>query len=172
MSAFRLLALAPWVWLLAGCTLPVQGLAVEKGGLASTRPEGTIGPTGSEGSPPWQTYTVLVPSNLARTVTENASTFHLVVTDCRHKDAGRIHQDGHSDLNGWIGTEDVYIDGVTLNQSSGGHSKLQGKKSPIFQGVAYVSTSRIGNIPELCFQASGGNMIGLGFKTNTVRVRS
>lgn len=154
---------------LAGCTVRTEGLAVQKGGLSTIRPEGTIGP--NEDNPPWQTYTIELPSRLARTATGADSSFHLVVTDCRYKDAGRV-QEGRVDLKGWVSAEDVYVDGITLNASSGRHPSLKGKKGPIVRGVAYVSTSRIGSIPELCFQASGGSMIGLGFKTNTVRVSS
>lgn len=169
MSPLRMVVVVLGVLALTGCTVRTGGLSVHKAGLSTTRPEGTIGP--NEDDPPWQTYTVELPARLARTVTGADSSFHLVVTDCRYKDVGRV-QEGRIDLTGWVSVEDVYVDGITLNASSGRHPDLKGKKGPIVQGVAYVSASRIKNIPELCFQASGGSMIGLGFKTNTVRVCS
>src|SRR3989344_1745592 len=168
MSPLRMVVVVRGVLVLAGCTVGTGGLSVHKAGLSTIRPEGTIGP--NEDDPPWQTYTVELPARLAQTVTGADSSFHLVVTDCRYKDAGRV-QGGRFDLK-WVSAEDVYVDGITLNASSGRQPNLKGRKGPIVRGVAYVSTSRIRNIRELCFQASGGSMIGLGFKTNTVRVRS
>jgi hypothetical protein len=169
MSPTRLAVLALGTLALVGCTLPMNGLTVHKLGLSTTRPENTI--TGSEGNSPWQTYTVDLPSRLTRTLAGMDSTFHLSVTDCRHNDAGRI-ESGQVNTDGLISIEDVYVGGVTLNGSSTVHAKAEAIKGPLVRGVAYVSKSRIKDVPELCFRALGGSMMGVGFKSNIVRVPS
>lgn len=163
------------LWLIAlgalaagGCAMPMEGLSVEKAPLSETRPEGTIGP--NESKPPWQTYTVSMPTRAVRRLVAMQSTFHLRVTDCRRTEAGRIDS-GRVNVDGLICIEDVYVDGVTLNGSSRQHPKLEGGDDSVIRGVAYVSTSRIGDVAELCFQASGGTMLGSSFKSNVVRVR-
>jgi len=143
---------------LTGCSVPVSGLRVQAAGVAQRRPAGTIGPAGSEGPAPWLTYRVEFPSLYARTLASLDSTFHLRVTNCAPK-------------GGWITTEDVYVDGETLNGSHPGHARpLETQGAPV-QGVAYVSAAETKEARELCFQARGGSMIGLGFRSNVVRVK-
>lgn len=117
---------------LTGCTLSTSGMKVHTAGLSTIRPDGTIGPSGSEGAPPWKIYTVELPSRLARTLVGTDSTFHLRVTDCRHKDAGRL-DNGHFNIQGLIGVEDVYVDGLTLNGSSSRSSRLRESKVRLFR---------------------------------------
>jgi hypothetical protein len=138
---------------LAGCGFPMQGLRVHRTGLADTRPATTIGPSESVGSPPWQTFSVEVPSAFARLLVRADSTFHLHVTDCEH--------DGDP-----ISIEDVYVNGVPLNRP---HASLRGD-GPTTTGVTYVSRALLKSHRELCFQAMGGNMVGLAFNSNIARV--
>lgn len=154
---------------LAGCSMQMSGLRVEKAALSDVRPESTIGPT--EGDGPWQTFRVTVPRQFARRLLATRSTFHLQVKDCRYPHAGRL-ENGRFDRTGWVSVEDVYVDGLTLNGSSGRRTKLADSSGPIVTGVAYVSNLRIGSTPELCFQAVGGSMIGAKFQSNIVRLRT
>lgn len=154
---------------LAGCTMQMSGLRVEKTALSDVRPESTIGPTEDDG--PWQTFRVTAPSQFVRRLLAMQSTFHLQVKDCRFPHAGRL-ENGRFDETGWVTVEDVYVDGLTLNGSSGRRTKLAGSSGPIVTGVAYVSTSRISSTPELCFQAVGGSMMGAKFQSNIVRLRT
>jgi hypothetical protein len=146
----------------------MNGLKVSKAGVVSSRPLGTIGPNVQDG--PWQTFAVEVPSSLTRLLLSVDSTFHLIVTDCR-PGAGELRPDHQFNLEGYVSAEDVYVDGRTLNGSSDGHVRPRENIGPMLQGVAYVSASRIKNVPELCFQAQGGTMFGLGFKSPVIRVR-
>jgi hypothetical protein len=152
--------------MLTGCSFPADGITIDKAGLSSTRPESTIGAERSNA--PWQTFSVGVPTGLAKAVIRTNSTFHLVVTDCRPS-AGEVGADGRINLDGWIGAEDVYVDGNTLNL---GRLKFRANRDRVFRGVAYVPAAQIKDVRELCFQAVGGSMLGFGFKSNIVRLRS
>lgn len=154
---------------LAGCSMQTSELRVEKAALSAVRPESTIGPTEDDG--PWQTFKVTVPRQFARRLLAMQSTFHLQVKDCRFPHAGRL-ENGRFDSTGWVSVEDVYVDGLTLNGSSSRHTKLAHGSGPTVTGVAYVSASRIGSTPELCFQAVGGSMMGAKFQSNVVRLRT
>jgi hypothetical protein len=143
---------------LAGCRVPLAGLSVEATGVAQRRPAGTIGPPGSEGPAPWLTYRVAFPSLYGRTLASLDSTFHLRVTNCAPE-------------GGWIATEDVYVDGVTLNGSHTGHARPRENRGAPVSGIAYVSVADTKGAPELCFQARGGSTLGLGFRSNVVRVK-
>ena len=170
MSPSRLTLIAICTSALAACSLPMTGLEVQRSGVSASRPTSTIGSPESEGEPPWQTYTVKVPSGLADMLVRLDSTFHLVVSDCRHPDGATVHVDGSMNTDGLIGIEDVYINGVTLNGSSTAHYKPSGREGSFLRGVAYLSTSWIKDARKLCFRAMGGSMFGVGFKSNISRI--
>ena len=152
---------------LAGCALPLKLISVEKAARVEVRPDGTIGPP--ESARAWQSYVIEMPARQVRRVVAVESTFHLRVTDCRYKEVGRIV--GHRiNTDGLIGIEDIDVDGRTLNGSSSGSSTLEGYKGRVVRGVAYLRTDRLADVPELCFQASGGSMLGARFKSNLLRV--
>ncbi|HEY7851917.1 MAG TPA: hypothetical protein VIB82_03025 [Caulobacteraceae bacterium] len=168
MSPSRIVLFASCALALAGCVLPLNSLKIHKAGVSTTRPEGTIGPRGSDGDPPWQTYTVEVPSTFAHALASLDSTFHLGVTDCRRELDDMIGKDGLINTDGLIDIADVYINGLTLNI----HSDLRGSTGPVVRGIAYLSSARIKNVRQLCFRAEGGAMFGVGFRSNLVRLQN
>lgn len=150
---------------LGGCAAHSDELVVRAAGLSPDRPETTIGAPDGQEDAPWRMFEVQLPTRFVRKIVAADSTFHLSVTDCgRDEDHGRVGR-------GVFSIEDVYVNGATLNLAGSERVSRSQLTGSVVEGVAYVSAKDIEGETELCFQASGGSMLGFRFDTNVVRVR-